>query len=54
MKYEAFCMSHCCNSACVGRYDYCPIADEVRKKYGKITGNDCEDVWYEWVQRKED
>lgn len=53
MKFEAFCMSHCCAPNCAYRFDYCPIADEVRKKYGKITGNDCELIWYEWTRREE-
>lgn len=41
-EFEQFCLAHCCAISCSDRSDYCPIADAVREKYGKIDGTHCE------------
>lgn len=47
-----FCTSHCCRSDCRNRSDYCPIADEVREKYGCICGgSNCAAVFKQYQKR---
>ena len=40
-----WCCAHSCSEWCKNREDYCPIADEVRERYGKITGTKCEAIY---------
>lgn len=51
--FEQFCLAHCCASDCRQRSSYCPIADTVLERNGKITGDaSCESVWYQYMRGK--
>lgn len=51
--FEKFCLAHCCAVRCKDRMDYCPIADMVRERYGKIDGTKCEKIYMKAPADKE-
>lgn len=45
-EFFNFCTTHCCHETYKNRSDYCPIADEVRMKWGTIHGGiECQSVF---------
>jgi hypothetical protein len=50
--FMMFCLDHVCATYCRERENYCPIADEVRERYGAITGSACEMVWFRREEKK--
>ena len=52
--FEHFCCSHTCAKQNKNRADYCPIADEVQKRYGKIDGTKCCEMYYELIYERID
>ena len=51
--FTRFCVMHACADHCKGTEFYCPLADEVKRRFGSTVGNGCKIVWDERFQKEE-